>query len=79
MELNDIRPELKAFVINMEKVLRENDHKGGWEKEDYNYLRKCLEEELYELDSADGSVEVSKEVTDIANFCMMIWSNIHKE
>lgn len=31
IKLSDVRPEVAAFAIAMERKLRKNDHKGGWQ------------------------------------------------
>lgn len=48
----DLRPEVLAFAGAMEKKLRENDNKGGWEKMQSSWLRDRMREEMGELDSA---------------------------
>lgn len=47
-----LRPEVKLFAEQMELKLRENDHKGGWEKCELPYLQKRLNEEEEELNEA---------------------------
>ena len=85
-----LRPEVQRFAELMERVLRENDHKGGWEDESEDYLIERLEGEAHELrralclrcqtclarnmDDPDSS-EVLHEAADVANFAMMIACN----
>jgi NTP pyrophosphatase (non-canonical NTP hydrolase) len=63
----------------MERVLKENDHKGGWNDIQALVLLNQLKEETTELADAienDTSPEhVIKEATDVANFAMMIADN----
>ena len=47
-----LRPEVLAFAELMEKKLRENDHKGGWENCEPEWLLKRLREEVRELTDA---------------------------
>lgn len=81
---DDVRPEVRAFAVAMERKLRENDHKGGWSGCSIEYLLRRLSEEHIELRSAviryrssannDERVRVSigAEAADVANFCLMI-------
>jgi NTP pyrophosphatase (non-canonical NTP hydrolase) len=75
----DVRPEVAAFALLMEKKLRENDHKGGWIDEDVDWLFTRLEEEAGELYTSNltGPTEedrkkIGEEAADVANFAMMI-------
>ena len=66
----------------MEKILKQNDHKSGWQTAPYNYLyRRLLEETtelfiaLYEYKIYSGRSKkeaIINECVDIANFAMMI-------
>lgn len=84
-----MRKEVKWFADEMEKILKKNDHKGGWEQEDLDYLFTCLKEEVKELrkklpkdwlqwlyDSIENPKEIIKECVDIADFAMMIACNV---
>jgi hypothetical protein len=55
------RPAVRWFAEAMERELRENDHKGTWERCTLGYLAKRLREEVDELVVAamDGHVEAS--------------------
>lgn len=68
-----------ALVENaMKQKLRENEHKGYWDKTSLLQLAKRLEEEVEELNDAiltKGPVEIVREAADVANFAMMICSN----
>lgn len=82
-----LRPEVQAFAELMEQVLRANDHKGGWQNENYWWLCERIEEELAELRTAcwnlvyhftpgvteaDRKAEIQREAADVANFAMFI-------
>jgi len=59
----------------MELVLRQNDHKGGWEDEKIRDLFVKVMDEVGELARAmdDGLPgEIQKECCDVANYVMMI-------
>jgi len=86
MAMRECRPEVARFAREMERVLRRNDHKGGWEDCDLEYLESRLTEEIEEYkdvepDKTYFNAIKQEEIIDVANFCMMIfeyWSN-HKE
>lgn len=78
-----IRKEVKWFADEMEKVLKENDFKGGWSDNycDEFYLRDELKNEVKELSKELGRIgdtsprskeSIIKECVDVANFAMMI-------
>jgi len=69
-----MRKEVRWFAEKMEEVLRENDHRGGWEDMSALELFSCFLGEVYELDSAlwHGDGDVVKECCDVANYAMMI-------
>lgn len=86
----DMRPCVLRFALLMERKLRENDHKGGWDEEHEDYLLKRLREETVELSKAinvfahhasEGVVprgtkeHVGREAADVANFAMMLADN----
>lgn len=72
-----IRDELIWFSNNMERVLRSNDHKGGWRECSNSYLLMRIIEEIGELMKAIeyGNCSVVDECVDVANFAMMIADN----
>lgn len=75
-----MRKEIKDFADQMEKKLKENDNKGGWEECSKKWLLIGIEVELGELKQAleEGSVgDIVSECADIANFCMMIADNAY--
>lgn len=71
------------FADRMKRKLRENEHKGGWDKDGNFALLERLNEETQELDDAiclteDAGIDerfmeaVIDEAADVANFAMMI-------
>jgi len=77
LTIDDVRPEVITFAIKMERKLRENDHKGGWLNDCYDYLITRLEDEVEELKIAykkgNGVLTgIASECCDIANYAMMI-------
>jgi hypothetical protein len=77
-------PQVIAFAKAMDEVLCKNDHKGGWQDCDINYLRARLVEEMGEYFawcsrgspsalSESEHKQSRKELVDIANFAMMLW------
>lgn len=47
--MNTPRPTVALFATEMERVLRENDHKGGWKRSSFPYLLSRLCGEISEL------------------------------
>lgn len=73
------REPLAWFARVMEKCLRENDHKPGWQSDTLEELLERLEEEVDELKSGRLSNEdVIREAADVANFAMMIADNARR-
>ena len=76
-----LRPEVQWFAEQMERKLRENDWKGGWQVDSYQSLCQRLKEEGSELEQLIPSVlkdspsHVIGEAADVANFAMMIADN----
>lgn len=76
------RAEVRAFAAEMERQLRENDHKGGWKNADLRFLSWRLMEEHAELaaeiedrlqEGASNHETLLAEAADCANFAMMIF------
>ena len=67
------------FAIEMKKKLDKNEHKGGWQNCDNEYLLKRLKEEVDEVETAikyNKSLKyIMSECADVANFAMMIADN----
>jgi NTP pyrophosphatase (non-canonical NTP hydrolase) len=87
----EIRLEVKNFAIEMERILRENDHKDHWKDCSSEYLVEKLREEIRELIKAingynrDQRTEIYTkeeinliryETVDVANVVMMLWDNM---
>ena len=51
-----MRKELLAFAEIMERKLKENDHKGGWEDCTLGWLMRRLDEEREEVDGAASNL-----------------------
>ncbi|MCM3704035.1 hypothetical protein [Paenibacillus macerans] len=51
-----LRESVEWFAQQMEMKLRENDHKGGWDNCEINYLFSRLNEEVKELKSSVARV-----------------------
>lgn len=47
--MNGLRGEVLAFALLMERELRENDHKGGWDECGPGWLLRRLGQEVDEL------------------------------
>ena len=72
-----LRPEVQAFARLMERELRENDWKGGWQDMTPIECFIRLQEEVDEVESlivrpAVVQRELESEAADVANFCMML-------
>ena len=71
---------VEEFANVMEDVLKENDHKGGWDNMDIEAMLFRLHEEVAELEDEIllwtreiDAAKVRKEAADIANFAMFIY------
>jgi hypothetical protein len=87
-----IRPDVAKFAIEMETVLRENDHKTGWKAMEYDTLFRRIKDEFEELQDAQCRISshlcdradpvyiqaMRRESLDIANFCMFLCHNYPK-
>jgi hypothetical protein len=71
------------FAVEMERQLRANDHKGGWQNCSRHFLRDKLQEEYDELCAALEQLgggnpspaqrrDVCNEAADLANLAMMV-------
>jgi len=89
--IKNLRNEVIEFAEDMEKVLKENDHKHGWDEMSYHRLYTHIKTEFEEfqreyiltchrLDGRDdaGIAKMRKEAIDIANFCMFFCHNYPK-
>lgn len=85
----EVRDSVGSFAEEMERILRENDHKGGWGGCTNGYLLSRLIEEVAELsgwmygkgEPSDSLsiIQAGKEAIDVANFAMMLRENLLKE
>lgn len=85
--LSALRDPVRWFAWEMEKTLKQNDHKGGWESCSLGYLITRLAEEVRELEeqvargqfTAEDRERTVREATDVANFAMMIADKVQHE
>jgi len=73
-----MRPEIQQFAEEMEKVMAKHDQKKGdtWKEPDERndtFLWGKLKEEYLECVSAENE-EGPRELVDLANICMMLWT-----
>ena len=80
-----MRESVRVFAEAMEtKLQRDDDKKDGWENMPLKELLDLLHAEYYELSDSiwnrHGVIENAKqECCDVANFAMMIYSQLHPE
>jgi len=83
-----LRPSVRRWAGRMEKELRLNESKGGWEDEDYNYLLDRAKENLKEIKIRKlygmnpKLIDINyviKCCADCSNFCMMLADNLEGE
>lgn len=78
--LNAPRREVRTFAERMERALRANEHKGGWQAmaPEQLYLRVIeeLDELLKEIQWNGDPEKIAAEAADAANFLMMIADNV---
>ena len=78
-----VRPILEKFARHMEKKLRENDYKDGWQSDTIRSLIDRVREETIELSNAAMAPanleDIQGEAIDVANFAMMIFDNAEEE
>ena len=84
---NEPRPSVQRFARAMEKVLRDNDYKDGWEEMTNEEIVDGLIEEATEIHVAFYHRDVDKDLTeedivglvheaiDTANFAHMLYDN----
>jgi NTP pyrophosphatase (non-canonical NTP hydrolase) len=76
----DVREPVRWFAEQMERKLKANDHKGGWDIDELWRLMDRLNQEAQELRRAFNRrpiesfswQEVIDEAADVANFAMML-------
>lgn len=78
-EITGVRVSVLRFALEMERKLKLNDHKGGWEGcSNSSLLSRIGEEHLELIDAIDNKRSrrvVINECADVANFAMMISEN----
>ena len=85
----ELRPELQEFAEEMERVLRNNDYKSGWDSISIHELFERVKDEFEELqrdyikmnnaiDGAELIQRMGHEAIDIANFCMFLHNHTQK-
>lgn len=73
-----MRPKVQEFARQMEKRLKENDHKTGWEdcSDDFLLTRLWMNfRQLRTCVSVNDHAGVNEAAADIANYAMMIADN----
>lgn len=78
-DLHELRPEIGLFAEMMERQLRENDHKDGWENTSFDYLFHELHKNLHGLKVCVSHSEFRRRCANIANFAMMLSDNDRRE
>lgn len=75
-----LRPAVVEMAHQMERVLRKNDWKGGWQNMTHEEILRRIKEEVAELESViEREISfgfVRDEAIDVANFCMMLVDRI---
>lgn len=75
------RPLVRWFAQQMERKLRLNDHKHGWQSMSNPSIRERIAQELDEVDavlafSPPSPIRLVDECADVANFlAFMAWNN----
>ncbi len=82
------KPISQLNEVMIERLVA-NQHKGGWDDCEFEYLMRRLKQETEELDSAlkrlyrrqteKNWLEIKREAADIANFAMMIIDGVIAE
>ncbi len=77
-----VEADIQTFVAIMKQKLRENEHKGYWDKTSLLELLYLLSNEVEELVDAilvKDEMEIMMEAADVGNFAMMICANAGRE
>ena len=73
--------DIQTLIDHMLRKLLMNDHKPNWIDYTDKYIFECLKVEVDELEEAlilgDPS-KIAMELADVANYCMMMISNIKR-
>ena len=83
------REAVARFAEQMEKILKENDHKDGWDSMSPWDIVERIRQETDELfltlhkdpgypwhENEKWCKAMIDEATDVANFCMMLFDNV---
>ena len=73
--------DIQTLVDHMHRKLLLNDHKPNWKDYTDRYIFECILVEVDELEEAlilGNSGGIAKEIADVANYCMMMISNIKR-
>ena len=71
-----LREEVRKFAEAMELNLRDNERRGGWENETYEYLFAMAKDNIRIAEDIKSSGFIKdKQCVDAANFLMMIRDN----
>ena len=77
--MEQVRPSVQEFALAMERVLRANDNKGGWEHRTPQWLAARAVQEAGELleslseSSSVADAHSEQEAIDVANMVHMVW------
>ena len=83
----ELRQEIIDFALEMEQVLKDNDHKTGWDNLSISSLYNRIKQEFEEFqeqyirmkynlgDDTKFILKMRKEALDISNFCMFLCHN----
>ncbi len=79
-----LRPEVQEFAFALERTLRKNDHKGGWQQMTFSDCMERAADESVELDDElrkpkPSLKKVRHEIEDWANFLLFAWHNAQDE
>lgn len=87
----ELRQEVLDFALEMEQVLKENDHKTGWDELSVHALYDRIKQEFEEFQREyilaanhfpiDNTrlMKMRKESIDLANYCMFLCHNYPKK
>lgn len=77
--MEDLRREVEWFAKQMERRLKENDHKPGWKHDSLSSLVVRLDEEVSKIwsnialfEGESDYEEIYEDAIDLGNFAMMV-------
>lgn len=77
-----LRPELLQFATHCELVLRDNDHKHGWDSMSLGGILQRISDELEEMNialSRTNPFDQLREISDVANFLMFLFHHVGRD